>query len=105
MKKFKKEELTVTIEMNLEMTKLKKGKYYPIMTSADITISGPEGVDDAANYMHERMNYMLPYLIANFFMDTISLEHSKLYTKAVKAACQMVLEFIESRSGDDKTAH
>ena len=101
----KKEELTVTIDMNLEMMKLKKGKYNPILTSTDITISVPEGSDDAADYMHERLNYMLPYLIANFFMETITLNHSKLYTKAVKAACQMVLEFIESRSGDDKTAH
>ena len=104
MKKFKKEELRVTIEMNLEMMKLKR-KYNPILTSADITISGPEDADDAADYMHECFDYMLPYLIANFFMETIMLNHSKLYTKAVKAACQMVLEFIESRSGDDKTAH
>lgn len=103
--KIKKEELTVTIDMNVEMMKLKKGKYNPYLTSADITIRGPEAVDDAANYMHERFNYMLPYLIANFFMETITLKHSKLYTKAVKAACQMILEFIESRSGDDKTAH
>lgn len=99
MKKFKKEELRVTIEMNLEMMKLKR-QYNPILTSADITISGPKGADDAADYMIERSNFMLPYLIANFFMETITLENSKLYTKAVKAACQMVLEFIESRSGD-----
>lgn len=103
--KIKKEELRVTIDLNLEMMKLKKGKYNPFMTSADITISGPKGSDDAADYMHEHFNYMLPYLIANFFMETITLNHSKLYTKAVKAACQMVLDFIESRSGDDKTAH
>lgn len=103
--KIKKEELTVTIDMNLEMMKLKKGKYNPTLTSADIKISGPEGSDDAADYMHERFDYMLPYLIANFFMETITIKHSKLYTKAMKAACQMVLEFIESRSGDDKTAH
>lgn len=103
--KIKKEELTVTIDMNLEMAKLKKGKYDPLLTSVDISIRGPEGSDDAADYVHERFDYMLPYLIANFFMETITLKHSKLYTKAVKIACQMVLEFIESRSGDDKTAH
>lgn len=105
MKKFKKEELRVTIEMNLEMTKLKKEKYYPLLTSADITIHAPKDSHDSGNYVNERLDYLLPYLIANFFMKTIKLTHSKLFTKSVKASCQMVLEFIESRSGDDKTAH
>lgn len=103
--KNKKEELTVTIEMYLEMTKLKKGKYYPLLTGADITIHGPKHSHDSGNYINERIDYMLPYLIANFFIKTIKLTHNNLFTKSVKSACQMVLEFIESRSGDDKIAH
>lgn len=98
---FEKKALLVTLEMDLNMIEF-KGEYAPDLIGSHIKIAGPPDSREAADYMHKYLDTMLPLLFANYFMNLVELKNDSLVTSGVKVACEMVLEYIESRSGGDK---
>lgn len=97
----KSKELCVTLEMNLNMLEL-AGEYVPNLKAAHIKIAGPKDSKDAADYMHNNLNEMLPFLFAEYFMNRIESENNIKVIVPISAACKMVLDYIESRSDGDK---